>query len=86
MVADVADANSVREGEKKIAEKFPDGVDVLINNAGRGLHSAFAEADSQQLSAIVNEPDGCNTLHPGRASQDDCARRRLSGLHLQRIG
>ena len=34
MVADVADANSVREGEKKIAEKFPDGVDVLINNAG----------------------------------------------------
>ncbi len=53
VVADVADANSVREGEKKIAEKFPDGVDVLINNAGRGLHSAFAEADSQQLSAIV---------------------------------
>ncbi len=45
--------SSVREAHRRVLERFPRGVDILINNAGRGLYSPFAEADPEELTAIV---------------------------------
>lgn len=53
VVANVADPMSLREAHAQVLERFPQGVDILINNAGRGLYSPFVEADPKQLTAVV---------------------------------
>jgi short-subunit dehydrogenase len=53
VVANVADPVAVQEAHDQVLERFPHGVDILINNAGRGLYSPFAEADREELTAIV---------------------------------
>ena len=53
VVGDVADPGGVREARRQLLERFPRGLDILINNAGRGLYSPFVEADPEELAAIV---------------------------------
>ena len=53
VVGDVANPSSVREAHHRVLERFPRGVDILINNAGRGLYSPFAEANPEELTTIV---------------------------------
>jgi hypothetical protein len=52
-IGDVADLRSVRQVHSQLVGRFPAGIDILINNAGRGSYSSFADAEPDELEAVV---------------------------------
>lgn len=52
--ADLSDKEQVKSFGKKVLEKFPEGVDVLVNNAGTFVQGNLMDEPEGQLEALMN--------------------------------